>query len=166
MGYFSTLGKKIGSEVNSLGQKALGGIRKGVKVVSSEAGKIEKVAKSVGSVAGTISSVAGTIGAGAAMIGLEPVAAAALGVSAAAKGVQKGADFVGGVAGKVDAGVKTAQRMAKATSIGIQSAERGIDAMRRGDIKAAVQDARMVGDAAKVAVTDANQIRKQIERKK
>jgi hypothetical protein len=162
MGFFSTLGKKIGSGVNSLGQKALGGIKKGVKVVSSEAGKIEKGAKSVGSVAGTISSVAGTIGAGAAIIGLEPVAAAALGVSAAAKGVQKGADFVGGVAGKVDAGV----RVAKATSIGIQSAERGIDAMRRGDVKAAVQDARMVADAAMVDVTAANQIRKQIERKK
>ena len=165
MGYFSTLGKKIGSEVNSLGQKALGGIRKGVKVVSSEAGKIEKVAKSVGGVAGTISSVAGTIGAGAAMIGLEPVAAAALGVSAAAKGVQKGAEFVGGVAGKVDT-LRSGVRMAKATSIGIQSAERGIDAMRRGDVKSAVQDARMVADAAKVAVTDANKIRKQIERKK
>ena len=96
------------------------------------------------------------------MIGLEPVAAAALGVSAAAKGVQKGADFVGGVAGKVDAGV----RVAKATSIGIQSAERGIDAMRRGDVKAAVQDARMVADAAMVDVTAANQLRKQIERKK
>ena len=157
MGYFSVFGKKIGSGVASLGQKAVGGIKKGIKVVSSEAGNIAKVAKSVGSVAGVVSSVAGTIGAGAAMVGLAPVAAAALGVSAAAKGVQKGAEFVSGVAGRVDAGVKTAQKLKAAG----QGAERGIDALRRGDVRAVIQDAR----DASAALSDANKLRKQIERK-
>jgi hypothetical protein len=162
MGFFATLGKKSG--LTSLGQKAVGGIRKGVKVVESEASKIENVAKSVENVAGKVSGVAGAIGVGAGALGLAPVAAAALAVSGGAKAVEKGAGMIEGVAGRVENTIQTGRRMASATDIGLQSAARGLNTLRRGDISSAVKDARMVGDAAKIAVTDANLIRKQIQR--
>ena len=57
MGFFSSIGKKIGSEVHSLGQKAKSVVKKGVKVVSSHAGQIADVAGSVKDIAGGVNYV-------------------------------------------------------------------------------------------------------------
>ena len=66
MGFFSSLGKKISSAAHSIGQKAKGVVKKGVKFTEEHAGQIANVAGEVSKVASGVSKVAGVIGSGAA----------------------------------------------------------------------------------------------------
>jgi len=135
MGWFSSLGDKISSGMHSLGQKAGGVIKKGVKWAGEHAAGIAKGA-------GVVSKIAGGIATGAAAIGLEPIAAGFGAVAAGAKGVQK-------VAEVVDTGYKAGQAV-----------HHGVDALREarsGHFVRAYKE-------GKQAVSKGQQARKQIEK--
>ena len=87
---------RIGTKIGGLGQLGL----KHSGTIASAAGVVEGVADKVASAAGTGATLAALSGLGV------PVATALGSVAAGAKGVAKGAEVVGGVAGKA----ATAQR--------------------------------------------------------
>jgi len=135
MGWFSSLGNRVSSRLHSLGQKASGVIKKGVKWAGEHA---EAVAKG----AGVVSKIAGGLATGSAALGLEPFAAGFGAVAAGAKGVQK-------VAEVVDTGYKAGQA--------VHHGEDALRAARGGHFVRAYKE-------GKQAVSKGQQARKQIEK--
>jgi len=148
MSFFSRLGSKITHAANSIGKKAAGIAKKGVKVVAENASKVATVANSV-------SKVSGALATGAAMVGLEPVAAGLAAVSASAKGVSKVADVAGVAArGMVNA------------SDAVTHGGQAIDKLRRGNISGAIQSGVVAAKFGSAAVGRAGTTRKEIQRLK
>ena len=146
MGFFKTLGRKLGHAAHSIGKKAGKVVHKAVQYTAEHAGQVADVADKV-------SGVAGTLATGAAMMGLEPVAAGLAGVAAGAKGVSKVADIAG-----------TAAKTGVATLGAIDAGRQAIDQARIGNVGTAVEFAKAGVSMAKSAKGLGEITKKKIER--
>ena len=76
---------------------------------------------------------------------------------------------VGSIAGKVETGARTADTAVKTAKAGVRAVKHGeaaIDSMRRGNIREAISEGKEAVEDVKAAKGGAEQLKKQIQRKK